>query len=91
MLEHMRDISSDLRAFHRVDDWRTLDGPTFLYLAFRLAAYSGVIAARVAAAAEKDNSNGSASTTETKQVASTAAALRTDPDISAFGEIEVEE
>lgn len=32
---------------HRVDDWRTLDGPRFFRYAVRLSAYQGVMAARV--------------------------------------------
>lgn len=49
MLDHLDDIASDLSAFHRVDDLYDLDGPTFFRLAFRLAAYAGVMQARVRA------------------------------------------
>jgi hypothetical protein len=34
--------------FHRVDDMFDLDGPRFFRLVWRLPAYSGVLAARVA-------------------------------------------
>lgn len=45
----MGDIESDLSAFHRVDDWRTLDAPRFFLLAIRLGAYQGALAGRIAA------------------------------------------
>lgn len=41
------DIESDLSAFHRVDDPMRLDGPRYFMLATRLAAYTGVVAARM--------------------------------------------
>lgn len=44
--EYEADIASDLSAFHRVDDPMALDGPLYFSLAIRLAAYSGVLAAR---------------------------------------------
>lgn len=37
--------------FHRIDDWRTLDGPRFCMLAARLPFYEGVVRARVMAQA----------------------------------------
>jgi hypothetical protein len=43
------DIASDLSVFHRIDDPSTLDGPRFFRLAWRLAAYQGVMQARVTA------------------------------------------
>lgn len=45
-LDYEADIASDLSAFHRIDDPMTIDGPRFFSLAARLAAYSGVMAAR---------------------------------------------
>lgn len=47
-LDYEDDIASDLSAFHRVDDPMQIDGARFFVLAVRLAAYSGVLAARVA-------------------------------------------
>lgn len=47
-VDYEADIASDLSAFHRVDDPMTIDGPRFFSLALRLAAYSGVLAARAA-------------------------------------------
>lgn len=46
--EYEADIASDLSAFHRIDDPMTIDGPRYFSLAARLAAYSGVLAARAA-------------------------------------------
>ncbi len=44
--DYEADIASDLSAFHRIDDPMTIDGPRYFSLAIRLAAYSGVLAAR---------------------------------------------
>lgn len=45
-IDYEDDIASDLAAFHRVDDPMTIDGPRYFMLAVRLAAYTGVLAAR---------------------------------------------
>jgi hypothetical protein len=49
MLDYLDDIASDLSVFHRIDDPYLLDGPRYFRLAWRLAAYQGVMQARVAA------------------------------------------
>ncbi len=43
MLKHLRDIESDMSAFHRIDNIWAMDGPRFFYLAYRLTAYRGVM------------------------------------------------
>lgn len=43
----MDDIESDLSVFHRIDDPHLLDGPRYFRLVWRLAAYQGVMQARV--------------------------------------------
>lgn len=43
----MDDLVSDFSAIHRIHDLGTLTGPAFFRLAFRLAAYEGVIRARM--------------------------------------------
>lgn len=43
MLDHLDDIASDMSVFHRIDDIRDLDAPTFFTLAWRLPAYQGVM------------------------------------------------
>jgi hypothetical protein len=53
VLDHLDDIASDMSVFHRIDDISELDGPSFLRLAWRLPAYTGVMAARVAAAQQE--------------------------------------
>lgn len=53
MLDHLDDLASDFSVFHRIDDITTLDGPTFCRMAYRLTAYTGVMAARVAAAQQE--------------------------------------
>ncbi len=47
VLDYEDDIASDLSVFHRVDDVMTLDGPRYFALAPLLAAYAGVMQARV--------------------------------------------
>lgn len=46
IVDHLDDVASDLSAFHRVDDYMTLESARFFSLAERLGAYSGVVAAR---------------------------------------------
>lgn len=46
MLDYLDDIASDLSVFHRIDDPDELDGPRYFRLAWRLAAYEGVMRAR---------------------------------------------
>ena len=51
----MADLVSDFSAIHGIHDIGTLTGPAFFSLAFRLAAYEGVIRARMReAAAEQE-------------------------------------
>ncbi len=47
-LDHLADLESDFSVFHRVEDLDTLDGPRFFRLAYRIAAYQGVMAAVIA-------------------------------------------
>jgi hypothetical protein len=54
MLDYLDDIASDLSAFHRIDDATALDGPTFLKLAWRLPAYTGVMQSRALAEQNKE-------------------------------------
>lgn len=53
VIDHLADIESDFSVFHRVDDPLSLAGPEFFRKAYRLSAYSGVLAARVAAAQDR--------------------------------------
>lgn len=46
MLKHIRDIESDLSAFHRIDNMWDMNGPKFFRLAYRLPAYKGAMRAR---------------------------------------------
>lgn len=43
MLRHIRDIESDMSAFHRIDNIWAMNGPRFFALAYRLPAYKGVM------------------------------------------------
>lgn len=47
MIDYLEDLESDFSVFHRVDDIYSMDSVTFCRRAFRLAAYDGVIAARI--------------------------------------------
>jgi hypothetical protein len=61
VVDHLADIESDFSVFHRVDDPLALAGPEFFRKAYRLGAYSGVMAARIAA--QKDHSQPAGSRT----------------------------
>lgn len=54
MLDYLDDIASDFSVFHRVDDIGELPGPLFFKRAYRLAAYQGVMQARVNETAVED-------------------------------------
>lgn len=49
MLGYLDDIASDLSVFHRIEDAGEMEAAVFFTLACRLPAYSGVLAARLAA------------------------------------------
>lgn len=49
MLDHLADLESDFSRFHRIDDMLALDGPRFFRLAWRIAAYDGMLARRIEA------------------------------------------
>ena len=53
IVDFLDDIESDFSVFHRVDDVWSLPGPRFFRLAWRLAAYQGVMQARAVAEAEE--------------------------------------
>ena len=71
------DIESDLSAFHRVDDWRALDGPRFFRYAVRLSAYSGVMAARVYERQREESPGGAAA----QGAAPRSAGASSDPNL----------
>lgn len=64
-VDHLADIESDFAVFHRVDDPLSLSGPEFFRKAYRLGAYSGVMAARIAAL--KDRSRPTSYTTRSRE------------------------
>jgi len=43
VVDRLLDLESDFSVFHRVDDIYAMDGPRFLRLAWRIAAYNGMI------------------------------------------------
>lgn len=67
-VDHLADIESDFSVFHRVDDPLSLSGPEFFRKAHRLPAYSGVLAARVAAQHERSGAGSGRSSGATKSV-----------------------
>lgn len=81
VVHHLDDLEADFRAFYRLTpaDIVKLTGPHFLALAQRTTAYSGVMAARVAA--EQDQQGGSTSGAD-REVTSTPLALQNDPALS---------
>lgn len=58
--DYEADIASDLSAFHRIDDPMAIDGPRYFSLAIRLAAYAGVLAARMEKLRQDERDGGSA-------------------------------
>ncbi|GAB2695870.1 hypothetical protein [Kitasatospora kifunensis] len=58
MLDYLDDIASDLSAFHRIDDPELLSGPRYFALAWRLAAYQGVMQSRALAARDEQPASG---------------------------------
>lgn len=77
ILDHERDVAADLRVFAHVS-WREAlawSGPEFLAMAYRLSAYGGVLAARIA---EQRPRTGVAGAT---RVPATRAAIMSHPDL----------
>ena len=57
----MDDLDADFLAIYRIDDpLETLSGPRFFKLAYRAAAYNGVMAARIAKQQEEEEQGGNA-------------------------------
>lgn len=54
VLDHLPDIESDLSRFHRIDDYERMPSARFFKFAERLAAYGGVMTARVAAVTRRE-------------------------------------
>lgn len=78
--EYEADIASDLSAFHRVDDPMTIDGPRYFMLAIRLAAYSGVIAARAEKIRQDENGGASGAHSAAQQRSTAATPSRVSDD-----------
>lgn len=67
MLDHQTDLQADFRVFYRLTpaEAAALAGPEYLALAYRVSAYQGVMAARIAAYEETQRRrNGGAERTE---------------------------
>lgn len=47
--DHLADLESDFSRFHRVDDIYAMDGARFMRLAWRIAAYDGMMSRRIEA------------------------------------------
>lgn len=46
-MSYLADLESDFSRFHRVDDIFAMDGPRFMRMAWRIAAYQGVLMVRL--------------------------------------------
>lgn len=79
MLDYLDDLDADFRVFYRVDDIERLPGPRFMALALRVAAYQGVMAARMA---EQQGSNSDGG--EVRQVEATRGAVQADPALGSL-------
>lgn len=54
MLHYLPDLESDMSVFHRIDDMYSMPAPRFFRLAYRIAAYDGMLARRIEAARERE-------------------------------------
>lgn len=52
----MHDLESDFSVFHRVDDIWSMPAPRFFRMAWRIAAYDGMVARRIEAENEQPSS-----------------------------------
>lgn len=79
---YLVDVEADFRTFYRLTpaDVVRMSGPHFLALAWRLTAYSGVVAAR--ASAEEENGTAPARGEPGGPVEATPLALRSDPALA---------
>lgn len=80
-IDYEADIASDLSAFHRVDDPMQIDGPRYFSLAIRLAAYSGVLAARAEKMRQDEREGGSEARSAAQRTSTPAAPARVDDDV----------
>ena len=80
-IDYEADIASDLSAFHRVDDPMQIDGPRYFSLAIRLAAYSGVLAARAEKMRQDEREGGSGARSNAQRTSTPAAPARVDDDV----------
>lgn len=89
MLDYLGDLESDFSVFHRVEAMTELDPRRFFRLAVRLAAYQGVLAARVMEQQQPENQSGAGSAAPVgrhyspdRMVAPTRDAIEADPILS---------
>lgn len=80
-IDYEADIASDLSAFHRVDDPMQIDGPRYFSLAIRLAAYSGVLAARAEKMRQDEREGGSGARSAAQRTSTHSAPARVDDDV----------
>lgn len=81
VLDHLEDLESDFSVLHRVEDMYSLDGPQFFRKAMRMAAYQGVMAARVAEIQERQNKKGGGGSGEKKSWAQVKRERDGQPDL----------
>lgn len=81
MIYHLNDVEADFRAFYGLTpaDVARMSGPHFLALAWRLPAYSGAVAGRMAAYEQEGQARHDGSATV---IDSTPAAIRTNTALS---------
>lgn len=84
IVDELDDVESDLSAFHRIDDYRTMTSARFFALALRLGAYSGVVQAREVARREEERGERPQSTP------GRTAAAKIKHEASAFAELEAD-
>lgn len=78
VLDHLEDLDADFLALYRIDGYGEMPASRFFSLALRAIAYSGVMAARMAAE-DDQNSPASSRGREVREVPATPAAAGSDP------------
>jgi hypothetical protein len=82
VVDYLADLESDFSRFHRVDDMTQLDGPRFFRMAWRMAAYRGVLYMRMQAEAQDAEESGTVNTrSESVRTVDFAAMAAQNPDL----------
>lgn len=84
MLDHLDDLEADFLVFYGMEplDILSISGPRFFALAYRVGAYDGALAARMAADEAPARSRGSSTQNADRTVEGSRAAIESDSALS---------